>query len=66
MSLKREIALLASEKGLEDLYHMTDVCLVSIHGLKGSSEGAQQLNRCERLGNALFNVVKHPSDNDRV
>ena len=34
VGMKREIVLLASNKGLEDLYHTTDVCLVSIHHLK--------------------------------
>ena len=31
MILKKEISLLASEKGLEDLYHKTNVHLVGIH-----------------------------------
>ena len=33
--LKRKIYLLASEKGLKDLYHMTNVGLVGISCLEG-------------------------------
>ena len=33
--MKREIALLESEKSLEDLYHMADVHLIGIHCFKG-------------------------------
>ena len=35
MGMKRDIVLLAGEKGLEDLDHTTDVRLFGIHGLKG-------------------------------
>ena len=35
VGLKREIALLESEKSLKDLYHPVDVCLIGIHCFKG-------------------------------
>ena len=35
VGLKREIALLASEKRLEDLYRVTNICLIDIHCLEG-------------------------------
>ena len=59
VGLKREIALLESEKILEDLYHTTDVCLIGIHCFKGLRKRAHRLDARERLGNALLNVVKH-------
>ena len=62
MSLKREIFMLASEKGLEDLDHMTDVCLVDIPSLESFPDKACWLNTCERLRYALLNAIKHPSD----
>ena len=64
--LKRDITLLPSEKGLEDLYHTTDVCLVGIHHLKGLPKGGRHLDTSERLSNALLNIVKHPSDDGGV
>ena len=60
--MKREIASLASEKGLEDLYHMTNVRLVGIHGFKGLPKGARCLDAREKLDNALLDIVKHPND----
>ena len=62
MSLKRDITLLVGEKGLVDLDHMVDVCLVGIHSLKSLPEGACWLNARERLNDALLNAKKHPSD----
>ena len=35
MGLKREIALLIGVKGVKDLSHTTNNCLIDIHGLKG-------------------------------
>ena len=66
MSLKREITLLASEKGLEDLDHMTNVRLVGIHSLKSLLERACWLNMRERLSDTFLDAIKHPSDNSRV
>ena len=66
MGLKREIILLAVEKGIQDLYHMTDICLVGIHCLKGFPKRARRLDECERLGNAFLDAVKHLSDNGMV
>ena len=66
VGLKREISYLASEKGLEDLFHVIDVCLVGIHYLKGLLDGACWLDACKRFNNALLDIVKHPSDNCRV
>ena len=65
MSWKREIALLASEKGLEHLDLMIDCCF-GIHGLKGFLEGASRLDARERISDSLLNIVKHPSDDGRV
>ena len=62
MGLKREIVLLISEKGLEDLYHITNVHLVGIHCLKGLAKGARRIDACKRLVSALLNDAKHPSD----
>ena len=61
--MKREIALLESEKSLEDLYHTTDVRLIGIHCFKGLLERAHRLDACERLANILLGSMKHPSDN---
>ena len=66
VNLKREIALFTCEKGLEDLYCMTNVYLVGVYRLKGFPEGAHQLDAHERLGDASIDVVKHQSDNGRV
>ena len=63
MSLKREIALLESEKSLEDLYHMIDVRLIGIHSFKGLTKRARRFDAWERLGNVLLDTMKHPSDN---
>ena len=62
MGLKREITLLASVKGFEDLYHITNVCLVNTHCLNGLSKGACLLDGCEGLGDALLNAMKHQRD----
>ena len=62
VSLKREITLLAGGKGLEDLDHMTDVCLLGIHSFKSLQEGACRLNAHKRLNDTLLNIIKHPSD----
>ena len=64
MGLKREIALLVSEKGLKDLDHTIDVCLVGIHGLKSLREEACRLDAHERLSDVFLNAIKHPSDYD--
>ena len=66
MSLKREIALLAHEKGHKDLYLMIDVHLVGIYCLNGFLEGTHRVDAHERLCNALLDVMKHPSDNEKV
>ena len=63
VGLKIEIALLESEKSLDDLYHIANVRLIGIHCFKGSRKRARGFDPCERLGNALFDAVKHPSDN---
>ena len=63
MGLKREIALLESEKSLTDLYHTTNVHLIGIHCFMGFPKRARQLDACERLGNAMLDDVKQPSDN---
>ena len=63
LDLKREIVLVIGEKGLRDLYHLTDFYLVDIYCLKGFLEGAHQLDGRVRLKNALLDVVKHLSDN---
>ena len=63
VGLKREITLLAGEKKLKDLYHTVDVHLIGIHWLEGLSKRVFRLDTCERLKNALLDVVKHPSDN---
>ena len=41
MGTKREITMLVDEKGLKDLDHTTNICTLSIHGLKGMLEGAR-------------------------
>ena len=61
VSLKRGITLLVGEKGLKDLNHMTNVCLVGIHSLKSFPQGACQLNGHERLDDTLLNAIKHLS-----
>ena len=38
VSLKKEITMLESEKGLKDLDHTNSICLIVIDGLKGLSE----------------------------
>ena len=63
MGLKREIALLESEKSLEDLYHTAYVCLIGIHCFKGFLKRARRLDARERLDNVLLDAMKHPSDN---
>ena len=63
MALKIEITFLESEKSLEDLYHIADVRLIDIHFFKGLRKRARGFDPCERLGNALLDAVKHPSDN---
>ena len=45
---------------------MTDIHLVGIKCLKGFPKGARRLDECERLGDALLDVVKHQSDHDLV
>ena len=62
MGLKREITLLAGEKGLEDLYRMIDVHLVSIHCLNSLIEGVCRFDAHERLSDALLDAAKHPSN----
>ena len=62
MGVKREIALLAGEKGLEDLDHTSNVSLVGIHGLKSFLEGACHLDAHKRLSDAFLDAIKHPSD----
>ena len=62
MGLKREISLLAGEKGLKDLDHMIDVCLVGIHSLKSFLQGVCWLNVSRRLCDALYNAINHLSD----
>ena len=54
--------MLVSKKGLEDLGHTTDFCLVGIHNLKSLPEGVCRLNAHERLIDTLLNVIKHLSD----
>ena len=63
MGLKREIALLESEKSLKDLYHTADVRLIGIDCFKGLPKRARRLDAHERLGNVLLDAMKHPSDN---
>ena len=63
MGLKREIAFLESEKSLEDLYHMADVCLIGIHCFKGLPKRACRLDAHERVGNVLRNAMTNRSDN---
>ena len=63
MGLKREIALLESEKSLEDLYYTTNVHLIGIHCFKGLTKRARRLDARDRLDNAMLDVVKHPCDN---
>ena len=60
---EREIALLESEKSLEDLYHMADVHLIHINCFKALPKRVCQLDAQERLTNAPLDTVKHPSDN---
>ena len=62
VSLKREIALLESEKSLKDLYHTVNVRLIGIHCFKGLPKRVRWLNALERLGNVLLDAMKHPSD----
>ena len=62
MGLKREIALLESEKSIEDLYQTADVLLIGIHCFKGFPERARRLVARERLDNVLLDAMKHPSD----
>ena len=66
MGLKREIALLESEKSFEDLYHTDDVCLIGIHCFKSLSKRVRWLDARERLSNVLLDAMKHPSDNGGV
>ena len=61
MSLKREIVLLAGEKGLKDLDHTTDVHIVGKHNLKSLPKEACHLNTRERLMDTLLDAIKHPS-----
>ena len=61
--LKREIALLESEKSLEDLYHMTDVRLFGIHCFMGLPKRVRRLDARKRLNNVLLDTMKHSSDN---
>ena len=63
VGLKREIALVESEKSLEDLYHTADVRLIGIHCFKGLPKRAHRFDACERLGNVLLDAMKHRSDN---
>ena len=53
--------MLASEKGLEDLDHITDVCLVGMHSLKSFPDGACWFNAREsdetRLRGRRFHTV---------
>ena len=63
VGLKREIALLESEKSLENLYHTADVRLIDIHCFNGLSKRARRLDARERLDNVLHDAMKHPSDN---
>ena len=63
MGLKREIALLESEKSLEDLYHTADVRLIGRHCFKGLPKRVHRLDARERLGNVLLDAMKHQSDN---
>ena len=58
--------MLAGEKELKDLDQTIDICLVGIHGVKGFLEGVSYLDACERLGNALIDAMKCPSDDGRV
>ena len=66
MGLKREISVLEGEKRLKDLYHTTDVCVIPIDCLKGLPKKVCMLDVHERLGNALLDDIKHPSDNGWV
>ena len=61
--LKREIALLESEKSLEDLYYTADVRLIGIHCFKGLPKRVCWLDARQILGNVLLDAMKHPSDN---
>ena len=62
VSMKQEITLIAGEKGLKDLDHMTNVRLIGIHSFKSLSEGACQLNTRKRLSDILLDGVRHKSD----
>ena len=66
MGLKREIALLVSEKGLEDLNLMTGVRFFGIHVLEGLLERVRWLDACERLGDAMLDGVTYPGDDGQV
>ena len=66
VGMKREISSLVGEKGLKNLFHMTNFCLVGIHCFKGLPKGSFRLNACKRLNDVLLNVVKHPRNNSQV